>query len=73
MMKKGMKKKQSWASCCNWGGGKHHGHMGSGYFLGFLGALIYFLQTSTGFGNSILAILKAIVWPALLVYHLLGL
>ena len=43
------------------------------YGLGFLGALVYFLQTSTGFWASVLAILKAIVWPAFAVYHLLGL
>jgi hypothetical protein len=46
---------------------------GSIYFLGFIGALIYYLQVSTGFWPSILAILKAFVWPVLLVYHLLGL
>ena len=50
-----------------------HKSIGCGYFLGFLGALVYYLQTSTGFWNSILAILKAMVWPAFLVYHLLGL
>lgn len=51
----------------------HHKGMGGAYFLGFIGALVYFLQTSTGFWASILAILKALVWPAFLVYHLLGL
>ena len=49
------------------------GCFGGIYGLGFLGALVYYLQTSTGFWPSALAILKAIVWPALLVYHLLGL
>jgi len=46
------------------------GNMGSGYFLGFLGALIYYVQVSTGFWGTILGILKAIVWPAFLVYKL---
>lgn len=51
----------------------HKGGAGGIYCLGFLGALVYYLQTSTGFWPSVLAILKAFVWPAFLVYHLLGL
>jgi len=51
----------------------HRGGAGCAYFLGFIGALVYFLQTSTGFWPSVLAILKAIVWPAFLVYKLFGL
>jgi len=42
------------------------------YGLGFIGALVYYLQQAHGFGQLILAILRALVWPALLVYHLLG-
>ena len=45
---------------------------GAVYCLGIIGAAIYYLQTSTGFWASILAILKAIVWPAFLVHKLLG-
>jgi hypothetical protein len=55
---------------------KNMGGAGAGgpiYGLGWLGALIYYLQISYGFWGSVLAILKACVWPALLVYHLLGL
>ncbi len=56
---------------------KCHKDMCSGlsciYGLGFIGALVYYLQASTGFWASILAILKAFVWPALLIYKLLGL
>jgi len=46
---------------------------GSGvWFLGFIGALVYYLHVHSGtFWLVILAILKAIVWPAFLVYHLL--
>lgn len=40
------------------------------YGLGFIGALIYYMQHITSFGNGLLGILKAIVWPALLVYKL---
>ena len=42
------------------------------YGLGFIGALIYFLQHATSFWIGVLGILKALVWPAMLVYYLLG-
>ncbi len=48
-----------------------NGTSGTIYGLGFVGALVYFLQHSAGFWPSILAILKAFVWPAMLVYNLL--
>ena len=41
------------------------------YGLGFIGALIYFVQHATGFWDGALGVLKAIVWPAMLVYKLL--
>jgi hypothetical protein len=44
---------------------------GCGYFLGFLGAAIYYIQTATGFWIGVLGVLKAIVWPAFLVYEVL--
>ena len=50
-----------------------NGGMGSVYFLGMIGAAVYYLHNSVGFGPSIVALLKALVWPAYLVYHLLGL
>jgi hypothetical protein len=49
------------------------GGAGGAYFLGMIGAAVYYLHTSYGFGGSIVALLKALVWPAFLVYHLLGL
>jgi hypothetical protein len=54
------------------GGGKQGG-VGGAYFLGIIGAAVYYLHTTVGFGSSIVALLKAVVWPAFLVYHLLGL
>ena len=42
------------------------------YGLGFIGALVYFIQNAHSFGDGLLGILKAIVWPALAVYKLLG-
>ena len=43
------------------------------YFLGMVGAAVYYLNIAHGFGAVVTSILKAIVWPAFLVYHLLGL
>ena len=41
------------------------------YGLGFIGALIYFLQAATTFWIGVIGFLKALVWPAFLVYYLL--
>jgi hypothetical protein len=41
--------------------------------LGFVGAAIYFIQHATTFWGGVLGILKAMVWPAILVYKLLEL
>jgi hypothetical protein len=59
----------------NWKKGKMGGKQGGPpiYFLGFIGAAVYYLHVSYGFWPSIVALLKALVWPAYLVYHLLGL
>ena len=42
------------------------------YGLAFIGALIYFLQNATSFWVGVLGVLKALVWPAILIYKLLG-
>lgn len=44
------------------------GTSGAVYGLGFIGALIYFVQTASGFWMGVLGVIKAIVWPAFLVY-----
>ena len=41
------------------------------YGLGFIGALIYYIQHAATFWAVILGIFKAIFWPAMLVYKLL--
>lgn len=46
---------------------------GAVYGLGFVGAVIYYIQAATGFWMGLLGILKAFVWPAFLVYELLAL
>ncbi len=42
------------------------------YFVGFIGAAVYYIQQSTSFWMGVLGVLKALVWPAFLVYKLLG-
>lgn len=50
-----------------------NGATGGGvYGLGFIGALVYFVQQSSSFWSGVLGVLKAIVWPAFLVYKLFG-
>ena len=41
------------------------------YGLAFIGAAVYFIQNSTSFWGGVLGFLKALVWPAVLMYKLL--
>lgn len=57
----------------------HHGKkvvynngMNAVYGLGFVGATVYFLQHASTFGDGVIGILKALGWPAVLVYQWLG-
>ena len=45
------------------------GTFGWFYFLGIIGSAVYFLQGTIGFWPGVLAILKAFVWPAFIVYE----
>jgi len=45
---------------------------GAVYGLGFIGALVYFISTAGGFWMGVLGFLKAIVWPAILVFELMS-
>ena len=45
---------------------------GAVYGLGFIGAVVYFIQHAASFGEGALGFLKALVWPAFLIYKLLG-
>ena len=53
----------------------HRMHKGGGgnavYGLGFVGALIYFLQHATTLGDGLFGIIKAILWPGFIVYRIL--
>jgi hypothetical protein len=39
--------------------------------LAFLGAVVYYLQHATSFWEGVLGVLKALVWPAMLIYKAL--
>lgn len=41
------------------------------YGLGLIGALVFYIQAADGFWSAVLGILKALVWPAFVVYDLL--
>lgn len=42
---------------------------GAVYGLGLIGAAVYFISQATSFWVGVLGFLKAIVWPAFLVYE----
>jgi len=44
---------------------------GAVYGMGFIGAAIYFISNAATFWAGVLGFLKAIVWPAFLVYEAL--
>ena len=38
------------------------------YGLGFIGAVVYFITSATGFWMGVVGVLKAFVWPAFFVF-----
>jgi len=52
--------------------GSGSGMAGALYFMGFIGAAVYYIQHAVSFGTGVLGFLKALVWPAFVVYDLLG-
>jgi hypothetical protein len=62
-MKKGIIKCRACGCGCGCGGAV--------YGLGFIGAAIYYISNATGFWLGVLGVLKALVWPAFLVFELL--
>ena len=44
---------------------------GAVYGLGFIGAVVYYIQTASGFWDGVLGFLQALVWPAFVVHDLL--
>lgn len=45
--------------------------LGGVYFLGMIGAAVYYFSVAHGFGGGVVALLKAFVWPAFLVHDVL--
>lgn len=41
---------------------------GAVYGLGLVGSLVYFIQHASSFSDGLFGVLKAIVWPGVLVY-----
>ena len=71
MKKRRTKNKTDKRVCFNIRERQYHKSCGGTYFLGFIGALVYYLSSATGFWNGVLGILKALVWPAFLVFEAL--
>ena len=59
------------SSCCSGKGKSMSGCGGCAYFLGFIGAVIYYISVASSFWAGVLGFLKALVWPAFLVFELL--
>jgi len=67
-IKKRGKEKDYTMKKCNMGCGSCGG---VAYGLGFIGAAVYYISTATGFWMGVLGILKAVVWPAFLVFEIM--
>ena len=56
--------------CCK-NNNSSHASGGAVYGLGFIGAAVYFISQAATFGAGFIGFLKAMVWPAFLVYEAL--
>jgi len=61
-----MKKKME---CKNFGGSCGCGSIA--YLLAVIGSAVYYLSTATGFWNGVWGLVKALIWPAFLIFELL--
>ena len=50
---------------------QQNGAGGFAYMLGIIGAAVYYIGQAATFGAGVVAFLKALVWPAFLVYEVL--
>ena len=67
--KKIEKKFENWGKCPPHSWHREHGLGGGFYGLAMIGVAVYYVQQVDGFWPAILGILKAIVWPAMLMYE----
>lgn len=51
--------------------GASGGISGGTYFLALIGAAVYFIQQANSFGDGFVGVLKAIVWPAVVLFQIL--
>ena len=66
------RKKSFWSGRKNKCECKKIGGDGGGiYCLGMIGALIYYISTATGFWNGVWGVIKALLWPAFVVFELM--
>ena len=40
------------------------------YGLGFIGAAVYYIQIASGFWSVVTGLIKALLWPAFMVYEI---
>ena len=52
---------------------KDNGLVSSIYGMAFLGAAVYYIQHAVNFWDGAFGVLKALFWPAVLIYKLLEL
>ena len=50
---------------------KNDGAAGVFYGLGFVGALVYYIQHAASFWNGVLGVLKAAIWPAMILHRVM--
>jgi hypothetical protein len=48
-----------------------HGPFGFVFFVAYIGAVVYFFEQSPDFWGFIVALLKAVVWPAFVLHNVL--
>ncbi len=58
-------------NCCKSNNYSNNASGGAVYGLGVIGAAIYFIAKATTFWAGVLGFLKALVWPAILVFEAL--
>lgn len=51
-------------------GMKDRGFFGGVYGMAFIGAVVYYIQHATTFWEGLLGVIKALFWPAMLIYKL---
>lgn len=62
------KEKMENCDCVKWHNGSYGAMGGCFYFLAMIGAAVYYVQLSHGFWMGVVGVLKALVWPAMLIY-----